>query len=72
MHPKIFLIDSLVELPNGLKYGETDAIVMPVSPGMIAPPKKKTIQRMIQQTKKFSRQSRMKPETAVITEKMNT
>lgn len=40
MFPKIFLIISLVELPKGRKYGETEDIIIPASPGTIAPPKK--------------------------------
>ncbi len=37
-----------VEFPKALRYGETDDIIIPVRPGIIAPPKNKTIQRSIQ------------------------
>jgi hypothetical protein len=33
---------SPVEFPNALKYGGTEAIIIPVNPGIIAPPKKST------------------------------
>jgi len=31
-----------LELPKALRYGETEAIMIPVSPGIIAPPKYRT------------------------------
>ena len=36
------------EFPNDLISGGIDAMIMPVSPGTIAPPKNKTIQRRIE------------------------
>lgn len=39
-----------VELPKALRYGETEDIIIPVSPGIIAPPKYKVSQRRIHKT----------------------
>ena len=43
-YPKAFLMIYPVELPKALRYGETEIIIIPVSPGIIAPPKNNTIQ----------------------------
>jgi hypothetical protein len=44
-YPKTFLMISPVELPKARKYGDTETIIIPVRPGIIAPPKKRTSQR---------------------------
>lgn len=38
-YPNTFLIIYPFELPNALRYGGTETIISPVSPGIIAPPK---------------------------------
>lgn len=47
-YPNAFLMIYPLELPNDLISGGTDAIIIPVSPGTIAPPKNKTSQRRIE------------------------
>ena len=49
-YPKKFFIISPVELPKALKYGETEDIMIPVSPGIIAPPKYSVNQRRTHKT----------------------
>jgi hypothetical protein len=41
-YPRTFLIISPFELPKALKYGGTDTIIIPVRPGIMPPPKKRT------------------------------
>lgn len=43
-YPNTFLIIYPFEFPNALKYGGTDTIIIPVNPGIMAPPKNKTSQ----------------------------
>lgn len=46
-YPKQFLMIYPVELPNARRYGGTEAIIIPVRPGIIAPPKNRTIHKAI-------------------------
>jgi hypothetical protein len=49
-YPNTFFIIYPFELPNALKYGGTETIIIPVSPGIIAPPKNNTIHNKITAT----------------------
>jgi hypothetical protein len=44
-YPKQFFIIYPVELPKALRYGGTEAIMIPVRPGIMAPPKNSTIHK---------------------------
>lgn len=51
-YPKVFLMIYPLEFPNDLTSGATDDIIIPVSPGTIAPPKNSTIHRRIETAQK--------------------
>lgn len=63
---------SPVEFPNARRYGETETIMIPVRPGIIAPPKKRTSQRREATGKKLSTKGMSTAEPIPITEKTNT
>lgn len=71
-YPNKFFMIYPVELPKARRYGETEDIIMPVSPGIIAPPKNKTIQRRMQRVTKSSVKGIKSAEPIPITENTRT